>query len=115
LYHFPVVGVLRQGDSDDAPSLADWPFMGQDAIPQEAQGGRAGSMRARPVFKLDTGFDQAVVPAADDLAHARSIAAAAYVLQKQGMVKVCQIKIGEAKFAAQPHTQQAAAQGMARQ
>jgi hypothetical protein len=70
-------------------------------------------MRACPVFKRYAGFEQAVVATADDLAHARGIAAATNILQKQGMVEVSEFNIGEAKFASEAHAEQATAQRVA--
>jgi hypothetical protein len=108
--HFPIIVVLRQCDSDHAPNLAQRSFIGQDAVPQEAHGGEAWLMGSGPVFKLGTGFDQAVVAPADDLAHARGVAAAANIFQKQGVVEVGELLIGETQFASQAHAQQATAQ-----
>jgi hypothetical protein len=62
LNHFAVVGVLRERDSDHAPNLAEWALIGQDAVPQEAHGGKAGLMRAGPVLKLYAGFDRRSSP-----------------------------------------------------
>jgi hypothetical protein len=67
-------------------------------------------MRPGPVFQLGTGFDSPVVATTDDLTHARGIAAAAHIFQKQGVVEVGELEIGEAKFAAQAHAEQATAQ-----
>jgi hypothetical protein len=71
-------------------------------------------VRLGPVFKLYARFDGTIVAAANNLAHACRITAAANIFHQKGMIEIAQFGIGKAKFSTQPHAEKATAQRMAR-
>ena len=110
LNHFAVVGVLGEGDAEDMGNFAEGAAVGQHLVPEETDGGEAGFMGLGPVLEFYAGLDGAIVAAADDLAHARGVGAAADVFEQQGVIKVGEGEIGEAEFAAEPHAEKESAE-----
>ncbi len=84
---FAIVFVLVRRELDEASALLQERSAGQHLLPKQLDGGKFGPERARPIGKLCACLDRAVV-SADDLAHARRVAAAAYVFQQAGVVEV---------------------------
>jgi hypothetical protein len=107
LDHLFIVAVLGERDLEDAADLVGGTVAGNDAVPEQADGGEAGAVGLGPVFELDAGFDGAVVAAADDLAHAGGVAAATDVFEEQGGIEIGEVGAADA------HAEQAAAQGVA--
>jgi hypothetical protein len=113
LNHLLVVAMLRERDAENAANFADRAAMWHNIFPQETQGGKAGTMGLGPVFKFYARLDRAIVAAADDLAHACGIAAAANVFEQKCVIEVSERGIGKAEFRSQTHAKQATPKRMA--